>query len=403
MKDISASKEQTSNQLLRDILIASANLNGLDLFKLDRTVKRYGEKLRIVDENIYHKLGAQDRATFLLWFLKRWGDIQLVEQSKLDSYDQVVKRAKESPFEEVIVAGRNYRKVSYLNQGFDLDIVQYPWVLGIHDFFYNQYEHGPVSIEKGDVIIDAGAFIGDTAVLFNHKADNDCELHCFELLEENLALLRENAKLNQIPDRRLYVNKIALSNKSGEMMEVEEGTLQGATKLGKATSDGGHTSIKTITIDDYVANHDLTKLDFIKMDIEGAELNALKGAQETIKKYKPKLAICLYHLPSDPVLIPKLVNEISPDYQFFFKWAHLRTGWEAVLLAYPCTYEQNANLLEIDDTNDAKLELAMLNALDQFSQKYSQADSLWKKKINLSRIGSQIKRFAKSVRRYFSR
>ena len=204
MKKVSASVEQISNSFMRDILIASANLDGPDLFKLDRTIKRYGDTLKVVDENIYRKLGNHDRAIFVLWFLKRWGDIQLVGKTKLRSYGQVVKRAMESAFEDVTVDGRNYRKVSYLNQGFDLDIIQYPWVLGIHDFYYNQYEHGPVGIEKGDVIIDAGAFIGDTAVLFNYKSEGDCELHCFELLEENLALLRENAKLHQIPDKTTF-------------------------------------------------------------------------------------------------------------------------------------------------------------------------------------------------------
>ena len=169
--------------------------------------------------------------------------------------------------------------------------------------------------------------------------------------------------------KRLFVNKIALSNRSGEIVEIEQSALQGATKVGKTTTEGGRTSIETITLDDYVTARNLPRLDFIKMDIEGAELKALEGAQKTIRKYKPKLAICLYHLPHDPVLIPKLLNEICPDYQFHFKWVHLGTGWEAVLLACPCANEQNPSQLEMDESNDAKLELALLNILDQFSPK----------------------------------
>ena len=55
------------------------------------------------------------------------------------------------------------------------------------------------------------------------------------------------------------------------------------------------------------------------MDIEGAEMKAIKGAEASIKKYKPKLAICIYHKPLDIVEIPLLLKEIVPEYKIFIR------------------------------------------------------------------------------------
>jgi hypothetical protein len=68
------------------------------------------------------------------------------------------------------------------------------------------------------------------------------------------------------------------------------------------------------------------------MDIEGAELNALKGAEQIIKRYKPKLAICIYHKPEDIWTIPNLLLEFVPDYQFYIRHYSL-TCFETVLYA----------------------------------------------------------------------
>jgi FkbM family methyltransferase len=73
---------------------------------------------------------------------------------------------------------------------------------------------------------------------------------------------------------------------------------------------------------------------FIKMDIEGAELEALKGATETIKKYKPKLAICIYHRECDIVEIPRFIHQLVPQYKFYIRH-HSFLPWETVLYAIP--------------------------------------------------------------------
>ena len=61
----------------------------------------------------------------------------------------------------------------------------------------------------------------------------------------------------------------------------------------------------------------ISKVDFIKMDIEGAEINALNGARKTIQKFRPKLAIAVYHSIKEHYTIPQLIKEIEPGYRLY--------------------------------------------------------------------------------------
>lgn len=90
--------------------------------------------------------------------------------------------------------------------------------------------------------------------------------------------------------------------------------------------------IKTKSIDDLVKEEGLEKVDFIKMDIEGSELVALKGAKRTICQYKPNLAICIYHKIEDFYMIPKYIKQIVPEYKLYVKH-HTDREWETVLYA----------------------------------------------------------------------
>lgn len=68
------------------------------------------------------------------------------------------------------------------------------------------------------------------------------------------------------------------------------------------------------------------------MDIEGSELAALRGAEKTIKKSKPKLAICVYHKPEDLITIPQFISSLVPEYKFFLRH-HQYISWDTVLYA----------------------------------------------------------------------
>ena len=71
---------------------------------------------------------------------------------------------------------------------------------------------------------------------------------------------------------------------------------------------------------------------FIKMDIEGYELKALIGAKESIRKYRPRLAVCVYHKAEDIFDVSKCILDIHNDYKLYFRSYHMAST-EAVLYA----------------------------------------------------------------------
>jgi len=87
---------------------------------------------------------------------------------------------------------------------------------------------------------------------------------------------------------------------------------------GSSITPDGEETIETVSLDEYLKD-EKKQVTFIKMDIEGAELNALKGAERIIREQKPKLAICIYHKPEDVWEIPNLLLDFVPDYRFYIR------------------------------------------------------------------------------------
>ncbi len=82
-------------------------------------------------------------------------------------------------------------------------------------------------------------------------------------------------------------------------------------------SQDGDLEVNVIKLDDFFKTHEPPT--FIKMDIEGSELVALKGCTEIISKYKPKLAICVYHKPEDIFEIPEFILSLNSDYKMWLR------------------------------------------------------------------------------------
>ncbi|HRP74297.1 MAG TPA: FkbM family methyltransferase [Rhodocyclaceae bacterium] len=284
-----------------------------------------------ISTDLYAHLRGADRERFVQWLAKRWGGIDRVPADDMRTYASEVDRIRALPYATHTLGGRSYKALTLEPQGYHGELLTYPWMLGVHDFLFDQYQHDGFRIRKGETIIDAGAFVGDTALLFHQLAEGDCHIHAFEVLEENLMLLDHNLAANGFADS-VTVNALALSEGSGRQVTIRAPAVQGATSI---FGEGDGLSVETITIDDYVVRNRIEQIDLIKMDIEGAERLALAGATMTIRRDRPRLAICLYHRWDDMIEVPKLIHATGVPYRFGFKWVELRHGWEAVLFAMP--------------------------------------------------------------------
>jgi hypothetical protein len=99
-------------------------------------------------------------------------------------------------------------------------------------------------------------------------------------------------------------------------------------------SNKGASKVKVTTVDNFVEKNQLN-LGLLKMDLEGYELEAIKGAERAIKKFKPVLLVCLYHSGKDFFEIPTLVKKWVDDYEFrFLNINHSNPMVDKIMVAY---------------------------------------------------------------------
>jgi hypothetical protein len=99
------------------------------------------------------------------------------------------------------------------------------------------------------------------------------------------------------------------------MLNVDDTNFAANSVVMRPESAHPSVQVPLTTIDKLVSELKLPRVDFIKMDIEGAEVPALSGARDTIARFKPRLAIATEHKPDDEYTIPTAVRHIRPDYQ----------------------------------------------------------------------------------------
>jgi len=189
-------------------------------------------------------------------------------------------------------------------------------------FIKDQYTLKDLLINKQKpIILDCGANMGFVS-LFARKIVENCEIYAFEPLLKNYEIMKTILEENKV--KNIFPFNLALGdeNKNVTLLSSKRGVNDSAKiKNEKEESDYQKYPIKElikmITIDNFVFNiKKLPKVDFIKMDTEGYERQIIKGATQTIKKFKPIIACSGYHLPDDEKIIPEMVLDINPDYSF---------------------------------------------------------------------------------------
>jgi FkbM family methyltransferase len=167
-----------------------------------------------------------------------------------------------------------------------------------------------VAVRPGDVVIDGGGCWAETSLHFAHLAGPEGRVETFEFDPSNLETLRRNLALNPELAERVHVHPHPLWHTAGERLTYASNGP--GTRVG---SDGAGPGVKTATIDALVASGVVERIDFVKLDIEGAELSALQGAADTLRRFRPRLAIAAYHKPDDLVVLPAFLEDLGVGYR----------------------------------------------------------------------------------------
>ncbi|MBQ8691938.1 MAG: FkbM family methyltransferase [Synergistaceae bacterium] len=196
--------------------------------------------------------------------------------------------------------------------------------IGILSRTMGKYQYFPVKINEsrdddinniaefklsvGECFIDCGAYDGDTIKLLKEfTGDKFRKIYAFEADAENYSRLVENYK----NDNKIRMFNAAVYSKAGTLY------FAGDNGTSSSVSDTGNVQVNAVRLDDILKGDE--SVSFIKMDIEGSELEALKGAENIIKRFNPKLAVCIYHNIDDLWEIPLYIHSICKNYKLYIR------------------------------------------------------------------------------------
>lgn len=175
-----------------------------------------------------------------------------------------------------------------------------------------------VSVNKGDVVFDLGANMGVFSATIAERAER---IYAFEpssiIVEKYLKKMKEYYK-------NIDVQAYALSDKRGKTVFSYNVNNIGASHMGSNVKEQCiEEEVLLISMDEFIEEKHIRKVDFIKADIEGAERDMLKGAKRVLREFAPKLSICTYHLPDDKEVLEKLILEANSKYRIEHKYKKL--------------------------------------------------------------------------------
>lgn len=167
-----------------------------------------------------------------------------------------------------------------------------------------------VKCDENEVFIDLGSYVGDTVLDYFSCYGANCykKIYCYEITKSTFNILKNNLSYYQNID---FIN-MAISDKKGKKY-IEESNVEASANM---TTDNGTIEVNATTIDDDIKE----KISLIKMDIEGDEQKALIGCTNHIKNEHPKLLISVYHNHEDLWKVPRMIDEMYPNYKFYLRY-----------------------------------------------------------------------------------
>ncbi|HYL74002.1 MAG TPA: FkbM family methyltransferase [Bryobacteraceae bacterium] len=175
---------------------------------------------------------------------------------------------------------------------------------------YGVGDYGP---HAGDITLDCGANVGVT--VHEELAAGAKIVVAIEPAPENLECLRRNYPSQIQAGRVIVVPKGVWDKEDFLTLRVDPKNSAADSFVIKREGAVDVERVPLTTIDKLVTDLKLPRVDYIKLDIEGAEPNALRGARETLAKYKPRISIASYHEPDHPRVIPEIIRSVRSDYQ----------------------------------------------------------------------------------------
>lgn len=176
--------------------------------------------------------------------------------------------------------------------------------------FDDYFDLDIVKCDRDEVIVDLGAYTGDSILSYIENYGEDCyqNIYCYEITPETFEILKNN--LSKFPNIDCRLKGVG---EKCEKMEVENNLVSASANTLNIQEDG---EIEITTLDEDIKE----PITLIKADIEGFEQKALKGAKKHIKNDHPKLLISVYHSNEDLWKIPKMIYEMSEDYKFYLRF-----------------------------------------------------------------------------------
>lgn len=180
-----------------------------------------------------------------------------------------------------------------------------------------------------DVYVDGGVFDGDTVEQYIRYNPDFEKIYAFEADKVNYEKFVESF-IYQGYKSKIEAFSCGLYDKQATLdFYAGMGVSSGLVENFSAEDFSDVERVKCVSIDEVIND----RVTFIKMDIEGGETKAIEDAQQTLQKYKPNLAICIYHKPDDLWNIPLLIHEIVPEYHFYIRH-HSQLYVDTVLYAH---------------------------------------------------------------------
>lgn len=193
-----------------------------------------------------------------------------------------------------------------------VDCYSLSYYLHRRQYYFSRIGYPAVCPEPGDIVIDAGACLGDTAAVFSNSVGAKGRVISLDPVADHVEFLLKN--VGQFPYKNVSVHGVGLGDKR---VAVEPVRIDKHNPGFKGLVNGSICEFPLIPLDALVADEELPRIDYIKLDVEGSELSALNGAIETVRKWRPKIAVSLYHRPNDLFSLPIWLSTNFPNYEYY--------------------------------------------------------------------------------------